>query len=265
MASPAEATRGATLLPETVVLVRRLLIRAVRTPMTIVHGLMLPASFLLTLKFVFGDSITEVTGQDSLYRSVPLVALLSAMSGSSTGMVGISTERHGGFLARLWALPIHRSAGLLARLGAETMRAFITTLVMLGAGVALGFRFHRGVGNALLWVAIPVIFGIAFAAAATAAALMSPKAIMVEATQPVIVLGTTFCTGFVPLEMYPDWVQPVVRNQPMSLAVDAMRGLAAGGPVWSPMLGFLLWCAAIFLVCLWPITVGYRKAVQGNS
>ena len=96
------------------------------------------------------------------------------------------------------------------------------------------------------------------------AALLSPTAIMVEATQPVIVVGATFCTGFVPLDMYPEWIQPVVGNQPMSLAVDAMRGLSIGGPVWSPLTGCLLWCAAIILVCLWPITVGHRRAARGG-
>ena len=269
MAVLADAPRGAKgrspnplngLISETRVLTWRLLLRSARTPMTLVHGVLLPASFLLMLKVVFGDSITTITGQNSIYRSVALVALLSAMSGSSTGMVGINTERLGGFLGRLWALPIHRAAGLVARLGGETVRLVFTTLVILGVGLALGFRFHRGTAGALLWVALPVIFGVAFAALSTTAALYWPKAIMVEATQPVIVLSVTFCTGFVPSNMYPDWVQPVVRNQPMSLADDAMRGLSAGGPVWSPMMGCLLWCAAIVLVCLWPMMVGYRKA-----
>jgi ABC-2 type transport system permease protein len=255
---PAGPIRG--LFSETAVLTRRLLVRAARTPMTMVHGLVLPTSFLLTLKVVFGDSITEITGQNSLYRSVALVTLISAMSGSSTGMVGINTERFDGFLARLWALPIRRAAGLLARLNAETVRLLFTTLVILGVGLALGFRFRCGLGAAVLWVAVPVIFGVAFAALATAAALYWPRAIMVEATQPVIVVGATFCTGFVPLDMYPEWVQPAVRNQPMSLAVDAMRGLSAGGPVWSPIMGCLLWCGATVLVCLWPIMVGYRRA-----
>lgn len=245
---------------ETVVLTRRLLLRSARTPMALVHGLLLPASFLLTMKVVFGDSITEITGQDSLYRSVPLVALISAMSGSSTGMVGINSERHDGFLARLWALPINRAAGLLARLVSETLRLVITTVAITGVGMALGFRFHRDAVHTLVWLTIPVVFGLAFAVVVTAVALLWPKAIMVEATQPVIVLGATFCTGFVPLDMYPEWVQPVVRHQPMSLAVDAMRGLSISGPVVPPLMGCLLWCGGAALVCLWPIIVGFRRA-----
>lgn len=245
---------------QTVVLTRRLLIRSARNPMTLVHALLLPVAFLFTLKVVFGDSITSVTGQNGLFRSVPLVTLVAAMAGSTTGVVGINAERLDGFLSRLWALPLHRAAGLLSRLAAETIRLLCTTLILLGAGIILGFRFHRGVAGALLWVAIPVIFGVAFAALATTVAVYWSKAVLVEAMQPVIILGATFCTGFVPVEQYPDWVQPLVRYQPMSQAVDAMRGLSVGGPVLWPMISVLVWCTGIFVACLWPITVGYRRA-----
>lgn len=248
------------LLSQTAVLTRRLLVRSARNPMTVVHAVLLPVAFLLTLKVVFGDSITAVTGENALYRSVPLVALLATMSGSTIGMVGINAERLDGFLARLWSLPIHRSAGLLARLAAEAIRLLFTTLVILATGIALGFRFHSGLGSAVLWVMIPVAFGLAFASLVTAAALYWPKAIMVEAVQPVIILGATFCTGFVPVDRYPDWVQPVVRNQPMSPAADAMRGLAVGGPVLAPMIATAVWCVAMFGVCLFPMIAGYRRA-----
>jgi ABC-2 type transport system permease protein len=245
---------------QTMVLTRRLLVRSARTPMTLVHAVLLPIAFLLTLKYVFGDSVSNVTGENALYRSVPLVALLATMSGSTTGMVGINTERFDGFLARLWSLPIHRATALLSRLCAETLRLLFTTLMILGAGVILGFRFHRGLGDAFLWVAIPLIFGVAFAALTTTVALYWPKSVMVEAIQPVIILGATFCTGFIPVDLYPDWVQPAVRYQPMSQAVDAMRGLSIGGPVSSPLIHTLVWCGGVFLVCLLPIMLGYRRA-----
>ena len=250
----------AGLLSQTWVLTIRLLTRSARSPMTVVHAVLLPVAFLITLKVVFGDSVTAITGENALYRSVPLVALLATMSGSTIGMVGLNAERLDGFLVRLWSLPIHRASGLLARLGAEATRLLFTTLVILATGVALGFRFHCGLGSAVLWVIIPVVFGLAFASVVTAAALYWPRTIMVEAVQPVIILGATFCTGFVPVEKYPDWVQPMVRNQPMSPAADAMRALAAGGPVASPLTAAAMWCAAMFAVCLVPVVVGYRRA-----
>lgn len=248
------------LLSNSWVLTKRLLVRLVRNPITIVHALLLPVGFLITLNVVLGDSVTAATGEDGLYRSVPLVALLAAMSGSTAGMVGITAERTDGFLARMWVMPVHRAAGLSARLASEVIRLIGTTLVILCTGIVLGFRFHRGVADALLWVAIPVIFGVAFSAVVTAIALYWPKAVLVEAIQIVGLIGTFFCTGLVPLEKYPDWVQHFVRYQPMSTAVDAMRGLSVSGPVLLPILQTMAWSFGIVAICLWPIVVGYRRA-----
>ena len=159
------------LFSQTPVLTRRLLIRLIRNPITIAFALMLPVLFLLTLDVVLGDSIEMATGENGIYRSAPLMALVAAISGSAVGMVGIIGEQLDGFLNRLWVLPLNRGAGLLARLVAEVLRLFATTLVILGVGVILGFRFHQGIAAALLWVAVPVIFGVAFAFVVTTVAL----------------------------------------------------------------------------------------------
>jgi ABC-2 type transport system permease protein len=248
------------LLSQTRVLTRRLLVRWARNPVTIAYALILPVLFLLAVDVVLGDSIKAITGESGLYRSVPLTALVAAMSGSAVGMVGIIGENLDGFLSRLWALPLHRTAGLLSRLVAEVIRLFGTALVILCVGIILGFRFHQGWAGALLWLTVRGIFGVALSSVVTMIALYWPKALLVDAIQPVVGLGLALCTGLVPVDKYPDWVQPFVRHQPMSTAVDTMRGLSVGGPVLMPMLSTLAWSAGIMAVCLWPIMVGYRRA-----
>jgi ABC-2 type transport system permease protein len=84
--------------------------------------------------------------------------------------------------------------------------------------------------------------------------------VLAEATGMAVSLLFFFCTGFVPLAQYPSWIQPVVEHQPMSYAVEAMRGLAFGGPVVTPIVGTLLWSAGIVAVCTAPMVIGYRKA-----
>ncbi len=248
------------LLSQTRVLTRRLLVRWARNPMTIAYALILPVLFLLAVNVVLGDSIRAITGENGLYRSVPLTALVAAMSGSAVGMVGIIGEHLDGFLTRLWVLPLHRTAGLLSRLVAEVIRLFVTALVILCVGIILGFRFHQGWAGALLWLTVPVIFGVAFSSVVTMKPLYWPKGRLVDAIQPVVGLGLALCTGLVPVDKYPDWVQPFVLHQPMSTAVDTMRGLAVGGPVLMPMLSTLAWSAGIVAVCLLPLMVGYRRA-----
>ena len=114
-------TSLSSMVAQTTVLTRRLLVRLIRNPITIAFALLLPVLFLLTIDIVLGDSIEAVTGENGIYRSAPLMALVAAISGSAVGMVGIIGEQHDGFLNRLWVLPLHRGAGLLARLFAEVI------------------------------------------------------------------------------------------------------------------------------------------------
>jgi ABC-2 type transport system permease protein len=189
-----------------------------------------------------------------------MVAVVATISGSSVGAVGLIRERADGLLARLWVVPVHRASGLLSRFVAEAVRILVTTAVILAAGMALGFRFEQGWAEALAWLAVPVVFGLAFATLVTAAAFYSATTTLVEAIALVNTLGIFFCTGFVPPEQYPRWIQPVVEHQPMSYAIDAMRGLSLGGSIAWPVTATLLWAGGIVAVCLVPMVFGYRKA-----
>src|SRR4029077_1539158 len=94
----------------------------------------------------------------------------------------------------------------------------------------------------------------------TTLAFYSADTVLAESAALHSALLFFFCTGFVPLAQYPHWIQPVVEHQPMSYAVEAMRGLSLGGPVLVPMLGTFLWSAGIAAACVVPMVAGYRKA-----
>jgi ABC-2 type transport system permease protein len=209
---------------------------------------------------VFGRQISSISGHSALYGSVPMVAVVATISGSSVGAIGLIRERADGLLARLWVLAVHRASGLLSRIVAEAVRILLTTVVILCAGVLLGLRFHQGLLTFLAWLIVPVIFGVAFATFVITVALYSAKTTLVEAISLLNMLAIFFCTGFVPLEYYPQWIQPVVAHQPMSYAVEAMRGLSLGGPILWPMIATLLWAGGIVAVCVVPLMFGYRKA-----
>jgi len=248
------------LLPHTAVLTGRILRRWSRDPTTLAETLFVPVAFLVTLNIVLGDGISQVTGQSALYGSVPLVAIVAAMSGATVGGIGLMRERDGGLLSRLWVLPVHRAAGVLSRLVAEAVRIVAATAVLMCAGLALGFRFERGISGAIGWVFVPTVFGVAFSVAVMTIALYSAKTIVVEGTAVIWGLLMFFSTGFVPLDQYPKSIQPVVEHQPVSYAIEAMRGLSAGGPVLAPTMAMVLWSGAIIALCAVPMAIGYRKA-----
>lgn len=248
------------LLPQTFVQTRRLLVRWRRDPSTVVQSLGFPALLLVMMNTVLGRQISAFSGASALYGSVPMVTLVAVMSGSVAGAVTLGRERDAGLLARFWVLPVHRASGLLARILAEAVRILTCTLVMFGVGVALGFRFRQGIAAAVALFGVPVLFGLGFAALVTTAAVFSAKSAVVEAVSLGSSLLMFFSTGFVPLAAYPDWAQPVVAHQPMSYAIDAMRGLSLGGPVRGPLLATLAWSLGAIVLFAVPAAVGYNRA-----
>jgi ABC-2 type transport system permease protein len=124
----------------------------------------------------------------------------------------------------------------------------------------MGFRFRQGVLATLAWLGVPVLFGLAFSTLITTIAWYASKNFLLEAITLVHLLAVLFSTGFLPVGQFPKWIQPVVAHQPLSYAVDAMRGLSLGGPVRWPMIATLLWVGGITAVCIVPTLVGYRRA-----
>jgi ABC-2 type transport system permease protein len=248
------------LVPHTWVLTERLLRRWIRDSHTLAESLLMPVVLLVTLNIVLGDGISQLTGHSALHSSVPLIAMVGAMSGSMVGGIGLMRERTDGLLTRLWVLPVHRASGLLSRLVADLIRIVVTTAVIMCAGFVLGFRFRQGILASVAWLFIPTVFGVAFTIVVITLALYAVNTVVVEATEIVWGLLMFFSTGFVPLDQYPRWIQPAVQHQPMSYSIEAMRGLSLGGPVLAPVVALLLWSAGIAAVFAVPIAIGYRRA-----
>lgn len=241
---------------------KRMLLRWVRDPATMIQALVYPALTLLMFRVVLGNSITAATGESSVYGTVPMIALIGAMLGSIVSALGLKIERENGLLSRFWTLPSHRAAGLLGRMMAEAIRVLVTTAVIVAVGFTIGFRLNQGVLPSIALVLFPITFGIGFAVMVTFLATVSGDAPLVELVSILCTLLLFFNSGFVPVNAYPVWLQPVVAAQPMSVAIDAMRGLALGGPVMVPVLQSLCWSFGMFAVFLIPAIRGYRKASQ---
>lgn len=248
------------LIAHTAVFTGRVLRRWGRDTSTLVESLVMPVVLLVTLDIVLGDNVSQVTGHSALYGSVPLMAMVGAMTGAMVSGIGLMRERTDGVLSRLWVLPVHRAAGLLSRLVADSVRIMITTVVILAVGLALGFRFQQGVWPAVGWLFVPSVLGLAFTAAVITLSLYAASTVVVELTEGIWAVLMFFSTGFVPLDQYPHWIQPVVKHQPVSCAIEAMRGLSLGGPVLTPLIEMLMWAVGILAACAIPLAIGYRRA-----
>lgn len=250
----------AVLVPHSLIQTRRLLVRSMRDPLTLMQAVVFPALLLVMLNTVLGRQISAYADYNALYGSVPMTTLVGVMSGSMAGAISLGREREAGLLARFWVLPVHRASGLIARIATEGVRILATTVVLLIAGYALGFRFDQGLLASLAFLLVPMLFGLAFSTMVTAVAVFTAKATLVEAISLISSLMMFFSTGFVPLFAFPGWIQPVVEHQPLTLAIEAMKGLSLGGPVQGPLIGTLLWSGGAIALFAIPAALGYNKA-----
>ncbi|WP_433661648.1 ABC transporter permease [Nocardia sp. CA-128927] len=244
---------------------KRLLLVWARDPATTIQTLVYPALTLLMFKIVLGKSITSYTGQPSIYAQMALLTLVAAMSGAVVSALGFKGEKMTGLLGRFWTMPIHRAAGLTGRLLAEAVRVLVTTLFVIGVGLLLGFRFNHGLLAGIALVGIPVLFGVAFAVLVTALATITEGVMLVNIIGIINTLLMFFNTGFAPAFAYPIWLQSTIQNQPMSCAIDAMRGLSYGGPVADPLMKTVLWTVGLIVVFAYPAVRGYRRAAETGA
>ncbi|AZG48353.1 ABC transporter permease [Gordonia insulae] len=237
----------------------------VRDKGTFLQLIIVPILTLIMFKVVLGDAIGSATGQDSTYGTVPLVILVSAMFGSVAAGIRLNQERGTGLLARLYVLPINRAADLTSRLLSEVFRIVVVTALLIAVGSTIGFDITGGVGAVAGIFGVALMFGISYATLVLALAVSArPSAPLVPLLSLVSSVLMFFNSGFSPVDAYPEWLQPIVENQPMSPTIEVMRALAAGGPIAENMIKVTIWTVVIIGACLYPALRGYHKAATAR-
>ncbi|MBD0021085.1 ABC transporter permease subunit [Gordonia pseudamarae] len=268
MPAPADAPPEGSLralISQAVPLIGRQLIVWTREPVTMLQSILMPALSMVMLKVVLGDSIELATGQNSAYRTVPMIVLIGSMFGSMVAGIRLNNERATGLLSRLYVMPISRGADLTARIVSELIRIIITTCVLLAVGSLIGFRFPNGIWTVLPIIAVAFMYAVAFAMMVLAVSVSTrPGVTLVPYLSLLSSVMMFFNTGFVPLEMYPEWLQPIVKYQPMSPAVETMKSLSLGGPVTEHFILVVIWSVVILGLSIYPALRGYHKAASGR-
>lgn len=240
----------------------RLLRRWSRQQEVLSTTLVLPILLLLMFELVLSRTLGVPGDAEPLYGFVPLIAVAGAMYGAMGTGESLFGERQSGLLRRFWVLPVHRASALLGRLIAECARAAVATLLVVVVGVLLGLRFDNGWAGVLGVIAVPVIVVAGFTPLVVAVGVSRAGGQAVQVFAIVVLVGMFFNSGFVPLENYPGPLQPIVRGQPMSCAIETMRGFLLGGPIATPLAQTVAWAVGMIAVFGALAVRGYRKAAE---
>ncbi|MGH3792013.1 MAG: ABC transporter permease, partial [Pseudonocardiaceae bacterium] len=167
-----------------------------------------------------------------------------------------------GIFDRFRSLPISRTAPLLGAIGADLVRYLTSGVIMLGFGVALGFRFHSDVVSVLTGMALIMAFAFALCWVFTALAMLVRDPRSVQGLGFLIMMPLTFGSNvFVPANTMPSWLRAWVEVNPVSAVADAVRALFGGNPTGNAATLTLGWSAAIVVVFA-PLAVTlYRRRI----
>jgi ABC-2 type transport system permease protein len=251
-----------SLVAESTVLAGRLLKQWRRSPTVPLQSLLFPTLLLIVYDLLVGKSLTRLTGGDSIDVVVSMCALAGGFSGALAAGLAIPAERDSGLMSRFWVQPIHRASALTGILLAEAARTLGATVLITVVGLLLGLRFHGGVVTAILFVVLPVLWVVVYATIVVFVALRWQNRTLLTWLST-LSLGAVFCSSaVVPMNLIPSWLQPVIRFQPMSPTVEAMRTLARGGFAVGPLLGTFAWLAVLGAVVGRAAIRSYRSAAQ---
>jgi ABC-2 type transport system permease protein/oleandomycin transport system permease protein len=227
---------------------RRNLLRLARTPRLLVIGAVQPALLLVLFRYVLGGAIV-VPGGSYVDYVVPAIFIEAVLIGGLTTSIGLADDLQSGIIDRFRSLPMARFAVLAGRTIADLSRSVLSVAIMVALGVAVGFRFHAGVGSILAGMLLILVFGYALSwfYAAIGLATKDPETAQIAGILPFFVLMFA-SNAIVPVATMPGWLQGFARNQPLSVTVSAVRALLEGGSAGHWVWQSLLWSAAILIV-----------------
>jgi ABC-2 type transport system permease protein len=228
-----------------------------RNPEALLTSLMLPIMLMLLFVYLFGGAIE--TGTKYVTYVVPGLLLLCAGYGASVTAVSVSSDLTGGIVDRFRSLDVGGAAVLAGHVTASVVRNAASTVIVLGVGLAIGFRPHAG---PLEWVAAAGVLLVFVLALSWFAAVIGLLARSPEGAN-----GFTFfvmflpypSSAFVPVDTMPSWVQGFAEHQPVTPVIETIRSLLLGTPAGSSPWQALAWCAGILAVSIALASVLFRR------
>ncbi|NGP07345.1 ABC transporter permease [Rhodococcus sp. 14C212] len=229
---------------------------SVRTLVPAIRGGELVTALVAPLVFTVGfyvplqRVIALFTGGTVAYGQflMPLIALQAVSFTAISAAFLAATDAVHGIDRRFATMPIAAAVPLAARLSASAVKCTLSLAAAIACGHVIGFRF-AGTTAAVGFCALALTVGMVLTLGADVIGTLfrSPEATTQALMLPQLVLGMLSC-GFVPIDQFPAWIQPFVRNQPVSQFASSLRGLADGTATAAALTPSLLWLGGILLV-----------------
>jgi ABC-2 type transport system permease protein len=224
----------------------RCLRRSLRDPEAFFTALTLPIVLLLLFVYVFGGALSSTGGYVDYV--VPGLIVLCAGFGAGTTAVAVATDMSNGIVDRIRSMPVFGSSLLVGHVVASLARNLVATTLVIGAGLAIGWR---PTGSALDWLGAAgmiLLFILALSWLAAAVGLLARSAEAATSFTMVLMFIPYVSTAFVPAHTMPAVLGAIATYQPFTPIIEAMRGLWMGHTSTGTAVGREAWIAAAYCV-----------------
>ena len=237
----------------------RALLKIKHTPEQLGDVIGIPIIFTLLFTYLFGAALSGST-HDYLQYLLPGSLVMAILMVSMYTGIGLNTDLTKGVLDRFRSLPIWRPAVIVGALLGDAGRYLIASTLVIGLGLAMGYRPAGGAVGVLSALALVLVFafGLGWLWSTLGLLMRTPSAVMNIGM--LVLFPLTFASNvFVDPLTLPGWLRTFVQINPVTHLVNAdralMNGVQAAGQV-----GWVLIAAAVLTAVFAPLAMSiYRK------
>lgn len=217
----------------------RALLKIKHIPTQLFDVTIFPIMMTVMFTFIFGGAIGSVvsgtaqTGGPAVSEYVqffiPGIFVQTLIMITMYTGITLNKDISKGIFDRFRSLPTWRPAQLVGALLGDQVRYTLAGTIILAVGFAVGFRPEGGLAGVLAGFALLLFFSFCLSWVWTMISLIMPSEEAVMGVSMTIIFPLTFASNiFVPSRTMPDWLQPAVDANPVSVLVNAIRELMVG-------------------------------------
>ena len=238
--------------------------RIPRIPELAIFAIIQSIMFVLLFALVFGGAITGFP-DPSAYREylLPGIFVQTIVFAAATVAIGMCDDINKGIIDRFRSLPMSRSAVLIGRTFSEVVYNAGILVVLMLAGLVVGWTVHTDLVSFLAGVALLLAFAYAMAWLGVWLGVVVPTVEVAQQVSFTVLFPITFVSGvFVPIATMPDWLQPFAYWNPVTTLASSLRNLwgnpnpqvADNFPTQNPILVTVIWII-VFVAVFGPLGV----------
>lgn len=245
---------------DTWTMTKRSLKHILRSPDTIITVVITPIALLLMFVYVLGGAIKQQTGAVEYVDFItPGIIIFAVVSGIAYAAFRMNNDIQKGIINRFRTMPVAPSSILSGQAISSTLSNLFSSLLVLGAAFAAGFRTSAGLPEWLLFAGLLTLFTLALTWMAIYFGLTAKSAEGASSFSYLLMLLIFLSPSLVPTSSMSPVLRGFAENQPFTSIIETMRSLLTNGTAGSKAWLAFAWCAGILAVMYFVSIQAYKK------